>query len=139
MTSAAELLSDLRQRGVELVHAGGRIRYRPQDAVTPELRSALIERKADLLMLLAEDDHDVSWRADAMRPHVPPTGPIPTLTARPRLGTSPGCCISCGEPLPPENRYRCEPCVKAAWQVLREVRGGGEGPTTTGSNSGLSP
>src|SRR5437764_3160967 len=125
MTNAAELLGALQRRGVDLVLSGDRIRYRPRGAVTPELRSALIEHKAELLALLAEDDHAVRWRAEAMRPRVPPTGPIPAMCAR-RLSSVPdGCCLSCGEPLPPGNRYRCEPCVQAAWLVLREVRGGG--------------
>ena len=79
----------------------------------------------------APDDSEVAWRAEAMRPRVPATGPIPTLYARHLPPVPDGCCLSCGEPLPPGNRYRCEPCVRAAWLVLREVRGG-EGPAPVG-------
>ena len=124
MTGATELLTDLRRRGLDLVPVGDRIRFRPKDALPPELRDRVIEYKADLLALLLDEAEQVHWRADVMRPQVPLTGPIPTMYAR-RLSNVPNdCCLSCGDALTPGNKYRCEPCVRAAWLVLREVRAG---------------
>jgi hypothetical protein len=80
----------------------------------------------------APDDPEVAWRAEAMRPQVPAMGPIPTLYARHLPPVPDGCCLSCGEPLPPGNRNRCEPCVQAAWLILREVRGGPRAHHQTG-------
>ena len=118
-----ELLAELERLKVELVADGDRLRYRPRQRVTPALRKALVARKRELLSVVAGRDADVRWRLEAMRPGVPPTGPIPTLYAR-RLGRVPDdCCLSCGEGLTPGNKYRCEPCVRAAWHILREVRG----------------
>src|SRR5687767_384267 len=37
----SELLAELSKRGVEVAVHGDRLRFRPQDAVTPELRAAL--------------------------------------------------------------------------------------------------
>ena len=126
MNGAIELLTDLRRRGLELVRDGDKIKYRPQDALPPELRAAMTEHKAELLVLLDGDEREVRWRAEAMRLRLPPTGPIPPMYARVLpLPVPDGCCQSCGEQLTPGNRYHCEPCVRAAWQVLREVRGGG--------------
>jgi hypothetical protein len=125
---ATELLADLRRRGLVLVPDGDTLRYRPRNALTPELRAAVAAHKLELLALLADDEAEVLWRADAMRPQVPRIGPIPVLAARPEVSARPGACLSCGDPLPPGNRHRCRHCVRAAWRVLREVRlgpGGG--------------
>ena len=121
--AARDLLVELERRGVELAADGERLRYRPRDAVPPELRVAIVTHKQELLALLADEEAEVGWRAEAMRFQVPPTGPIPVLAARP-VGplTDDGRCQSCGDLLPPEGRYRCEPCIKAAWRALREVR-----------------
>jgi TubC N-terminal docking domain len=51
--TAAALVADLRARGVELVAAGERIRFRPASAVPPELRERLRVHKAEVLALLA--------------------------------------------------------------------------------------
>jgi hypothetical protein len=120
--AAQDLLAELGRRGVELAADGERLRYRPRDAVPPELRVAIVEHKHALLALLADEEAEVRWRADAMRTQLTPTGPIPALAARPIGARESGQCLSCGDPLGPRSRYRCEPCVKAAWQVLREVR-----------------
>ena len=132
-----DLLAELRRRGIELAVAGERLRYRPKDAVTPELRAAMVGCKADLLQLLADDDHQVRWRADAMRPQVPPTGSIPILVAR-QVQPAVGSCLSCGDPLEPGQGGRCEPCVKAVWLVLNEVREGVR-RVELDSNEGRSP
>jgi hypothetical protein len=123
---AVELLSSLASAGCRVSADGDRLRVSgPSGApLTPQLRSALVKHKVELLRLLA-DDSEVRWRAEAMRPRVPHTGPIPPMYARRMEPVPDGCCLSCGEPLTPGNRYRCEPCVLAAWLVLREVRGRG--------------
>ena len=118
---ARELLAELERLGVELATDGERLRYRPRGAVAPRLRAAMAVRRAELLALLDREEAEVRWRADAMRPQVPLTGPIPPLSARPTAPASAGCCTSCGDPLRPGDRHRCAPCVKAAWRVLREV------------------
>jgi hypothetical protein len=119
-----DVLAELTRRGVEVAVAGDRLRFRPQDAVTPELRAALIEHKADLIRLLGGDD-DVAWRLEAMRPQVPRSGTIPVLLARPEAKNAPrGTCVSCGDPLSEGRRSRCAPCVSAVERVLNEVREG---------------
>ena len=76
----------------------------------------------------AAPEDEIAWRAEAMRPRVPPTGPIPPMYARCLPSPVPDDrCLSCGEPITPGNKYHCEPCVRAAWLVLREVRGRGGG------------
>ena len=131
---AVELLSTLVSAGCRVAAEGDRLRVTgPRDApLTPDLRTAVVQHKAELLRLLADDDPDVRWRVAAMRPRVPPTGRIPPMYARRLPAPGPnGCCLSCGEPLTPRNRYHCEPCIRAAWLALREVRGG-DGPAPNG-------
>src|SRR6266536_2515893 len=84
-----ELLAELSRRGVELAVEGERLRFRPQEAITLELRAALVEHKSVLLRLLENEAHEVRWRMDAMRSQVPRTGAIPTLLARPEAKFSP--------------------------------------------------
>lgn len=50
--SARALLAELRDRGVELVVAGDRMRYRPTNLVTPDLLDRLRANKPTLLKLL---------------------------------------------------------------------------------------
>jgi hypothetical protein len=119
-----ELLAELSQRGVEIAVDGDRLCYRPKEAVTPDLRAALIEHKDGLIRLLSLDD-DVAWRIDAIRPQVPRTGTIPPLLARPEAKTAPrGMCVTCGELLIDGRPVRCAPCVSAIERVLNEVREG---------------
>ena len=119
-----ELLTELERRGVQLAVDGDRLRFRPQGAVTPDLRAALIEHKADVIRLLGPHD-DVAWRVEAMRPQLPRSGSIPVLLARPDARTAPrGTCVSCGDPLTPDRSIRCAPCVAAVERVLNEVREG---------------
>ena len=120
-----ELLDELGRRGIEIAAHGDRLRFRPQAAVTPDLRAALLEHKANLIRLLAAPDDEIAWRAEAMRPQVPRSGVIPVLLARPEAKTAPrGTCVSCGDPLAADRRLRCAPCVAAVERVLNEVREG---------------
>lgn len=52
--TATALLGVLRRRGVTLEPVGDRLRFRPREAVTPDLRMALVAHKAELLGLLRE-------------------------------------------------------------------------------------
>ena len=65
--SATALLAALRQHGVELATVGDRLRYRgPRTALTPEVRRAIADHKADLLLLLAAEIARAEWeRLDA--------------------------------------------------------------------------
>jgi hypothetical protein len=53
--TAVELVTTLQARGVELVPAGARLRFRPGEAVSAEEREALRQYKAEILALLALD------------------------------------------------------------------------------------
>ena len=52
MTPTEELLADLAGLGIEVVAQGDRLRYRPQDALTPEMIGRLKIHKAALLAIL---------------------------------------------------------------------------------------
>lgn len=61
MTPAVALLADLRSRGVELVAAGDRLRFRPASAVSEDTREALRVHKAELLALLGPRSYSYPW------------------------------------------------------------------------------
>ena len=122
--NSAEVLRQLLERGVVLVADGERLRFRPREAVTPDLRAALVEHKADLLRLLDAEEAGVRWRAEMMRSQLRPNGPIPFLVARRDLDDTPEQCLSCGDPLGEGRRFRCGPCVRAVERVLNDIREG---------------
>ena len=120
----SEVVAELTRRGVEVAVDRARLRFRPQGAVTPDLRAALIQHKTDVTRLLVLRD-EVAWRIEAMRPQVPNSGAIPVLLAQPDARTAPrGTCVSCGDPLAGDRRIRCAPCVAAVERLLNEVREG---------------
>ena len=47
--TATEILVELERRGVELIAAGDRLRFRPREAVSRELVEALARHKAEIL------------------------------------------------------------------------------------------
>ena len=51
--TATEILYELERRGVHLEVAGDKVRWRPKEAVTPDLVEALRQRKAEILGLLS--------------------------------------------------------------------------------------
>ena len=55
-------LQQLRDQGFELAVEGDRLRIRPADRVTPELRAALAQRKDELLALLAPGEEYLMLR-----------------------------------------------------------------------------
>ena len=144
------LLREAESAGLQVRADGDRLVVRGPRSLEP-LAKKLLERKADLLPLLTRKemqdgpnvvtddvvrspgggdraqparpvDPEVAWRVEAMRPQVPPRGPIPFLVARPGVVPQPDCCLSCGDPLPDGRRYRCGPCQQAVEIVLNEVR-----------------
>lgn len=120
--TAVSLLAEARAAGLEVRLEAERLVVRG-----PRSRKALAERllarKGEVLTALAGEDEAVAWRAAAMRPQVPGTGPIPFLIAR-EEAPAPGRCLSCGDPLGRDRGHRCGPCIRAAWLVLHEVREG---------------
>ena len=120
---AVELVGTLRTVGASLAVDGDRLLVRPKAALTPKLRVALSERKMEVLALLASEEAEVAWRSAVMRPQVPECGPIPFLVAR-SVPSQDGRCLSCGDLLAGDRRYRCGLCVEAALRLLNEVREG---------------
>ena len=56
MNTAADLLAELTELGIELVASGDRLRYRPRSAVTPDLVERLRIHKAELLAILGQSE-----------------------------------------------------------------------------------
>ena len=50
--TATEILSELERRGVHLELAGDKLRWRPNEAVTPDLVEALRQSKAEIIATL---------------------------------------------------------------------------------------
>ena len=99
----------------------------PDWLLTPAVLNALRDYRAALLTLLCRADCPaVAWRLATMltdlacRPHAL------DLIARPSLVAAPGCCYSCGEPLPitlmVEANRRCPACTTALQLALRRIR-----------------
>lgn len=119
MTPAAQLVAELRARGVELVAAGDRLRYRPVDAVTPNEIEVMRAFKPEILRILTGVLHErvdafrhamAEWFASG-RPGVP-------LLALPGVTPALGRCVSCGVTLPGDRQWRCELCLAAVVIVL---------------------
>jgi hypothetical protein len=115
------ILSELRYRGVELVAADGRLRFRPQSAVTPDLRAALEANCAELLRTLAVTVQSEPLRRDqtfdaGTVPAAKTEGVVPPEThaighAR---SVEPGRCFDCSAELPSIVAIGlCFPCRKA--------------------------
>jgi hypothetical protein len=115
-----DILMELTRLGVVLVVAGDRLRFRPREAVSEDLRGLILEHKYDLLRLLAAEEAEVRWRVQVMRRQIRPGPIIPFLVARRDFVDAPGRCLSCGDPCGPGRRYRCSPCVRAAEIVVNE-------------------
>ena len=51
--TATEIIQDLRRLGVQLEAAGDRLRFRPKEAMTPDLLALLVQYKPDILAALS--------------------------------------------------------------------------------------
>jgi hypothetical protein len=118
--SAVTVLTEARVAGLEVRAETGQLVVRGPRSLGAVARQ-LLERKGEVLALLAAEDADVAWRIDAMRAQVPQRGAIPVLVARARV-QEPGRCVSCGDHLHEGTQFRCSPCARATWVVLHEIR-----------------
>lgn len=108
--TALDLLATLQARGVELVAAGDRLRWRPREALTPVEVERLRDHKAQLLRLLAEPK-----TADSPAPPLR----LDSVTVREVLGPTPT----------PEVLQQVESEILAALAGLdQEIRSGQLGP-----------
>jgi hypothetical protein len=119
-SDAVIVLAEARAVGLDVRAEPGRLVVRGPRSLEG-VAQRLLERTAEVLVLLAAEETEVMRRVDAMRPQVPTRGAIPVLVARERP-PKPGCCVSCGESLHGEMRYRCSLCARATWLVLHEIR-----------------
>jgi len=115
------LLQEARQAGLKVSVSGDTLVVQGLRRLQPFAQTLLAE-KSRVIRALAEEQREIAWRIDAMRPQVTATGAIPLLLARPGIRFPAGTCCSCGEHLTPDDRYRCPPCVVAATAVLVTVR-----------------
>jgi len=67
--TARDLLAELQARGVELVAAGDKLRYRPRSAVEPGLIRVMREHKAEIMALLTGAPAPRSTAAEPEPPH----------------------------------------------------------------------
>jgi hypothetical protein len=91
--SAAELLAELESCGVVLEVAGDRLRFdAPKGALTPELRKAMAQQKAELMALLAPPPSVGTDAADmaAMERDERDQATVKVRTRRPPPPTDPG-------------------------------------------------
>jgi hypothetical protein len=89
--TAAALLTELTRRGIELQARGDRVRFRRQDAVTPELLDQLKVHKPALLALLRQDPQAEPIQGGRNRPRVAPALP-PSRAVRPDAPKPSGTC-----------------------------------------------
>jgi hypothetical protein len=116
MERVAEVLREAQAAGLLIQAEGDRLLVRgPQrlQAVAQEV----LRHKLEILALLATEHDEIAWRVTRMREQILPGKPIPFLVAQ-ASPEGPGQCLSCGEELAPEERVRCQWCVRAAQQAL---------------------
>jgi len=120
-----DVLAQATAAGLTLEAAGDRLRVRPRDRLTPELRAALLAHKPALLALLGglPDPATVAARAAAFQAQLAAWRaegragvPVLRLAGLPPIAA--GQCVGCGAALPPERTWRCGVCQRAVAQAL---------------------
>jgi len=115
-----DLLDRARRAGLVVLLDGDRLVVRGPKRLQV-LASEVIANKPAISIAL---HHEVDWRTDAMHTHavqaVSHGGPLPFMVSR-DTPPPPGCCLSCGDPLPRPHAVRCAPCGEAARRVVREL------------------
>jgi hypothetical protein len=122
--TARAVLDEARRRGISLtVDRDGILANYRQGTPTEDLKELVPLFRQELIALLSAEDEEVAWRVLVMRGQLPDRGPIPFLLAKPevRANDAPGCCLSCGEPLTAERRFRCLFCTAAVQRLLEEL------------------
>ncbi|WP_245650502.1 non-ribosomal peptide synthetase [Nocardia harenae] len=115
-----DLVTDLRQRGVQLWADGDQLRFRaPQGALTADDRERLVAQKPALLEHLAQEQAEISITADPAAAHDPfPLTPVQQAYLIGRDPTYPFGGVACASYL--EVRYdAAEPeSIERAWNTL---------------------
>jgi hypothetical protein len=120
MTGAADLIVELRSRGVVVLLDGDQIRCRaPQGVLTPDDAQALRALKPRVQALLVAEEAEIAWRADVM--HTRANGAsLPADLVVDDGPAMPGICRSCGDAMPYEQTGKCTLCCLAAGRIVRE-------------------
>jgi hypothetical protein len=126
MERVAAALAEARALGLEVRAESDRLVVRGPRVYEPVAHRLLADKPAVLRVLHAEEA-EITWRAAAMRPQCPRSGPIPLLLARPITAVD-GACLSCGIPIATTSVPRCRFCTQAAQLVLAEIRESIRGP-----------
>lgn len=124
MERVAEVLREARAAGLLIHVEADRLIVRGPKRYE-SLAQRLFAHKPDVVALLSREETDVAWRVATMRSQLPARGAIPFLVARASAMVA-GTCVSCGNPLPPDGRYRCSPCAEAARRVVYAIRKEGD-------------
>jgi hypothetical protein len=114
------LLRQARAAGLSVRADGDRLAVEGPRRLEPVAR-ALLDAKPGILAALEREAREIAWRIEAMRRQLPERGAIPLLLARNVTGRPPGSCCSCGDPLAPGDRFRCQPCTAAIIAVLEAI------------------
>jgi len=109
--TGGEVLAVLKSRGVVLEPQGDKLHYRaPKGVLTPDLRQALAENKAEVLTLLKDGPDHIASACVCLMP-IGPTGPnrctvceLPLLC--PRCGRCRGCKLRLRFPVGGDERLR---------------------------------
>lgn len=113
--TALNLLEELRQAGVTVALADGRLRLRGPQPPSPELLDRLQQHRREVADLLAEVEQRLpAFQHQASRPGPLPFLALPGVEAGPTAGRR---CLSCGEDLD-GGTWRCPACTEAVRQVL---------------------
>ena len=98
MRAAQAFLDELRELGIVVRVVGGRLRYRPVEAVTPEIRERMVRLKPELIALLVAAEPEevpIPEYGDGDQPSVdrcPKCGEADFMRPRPR---GRWCCARC--------------------------------------------
>jgi len=117
VTAPAVLLEEARAAGLTVEADGDRLVVRGPRERGALVRRLLADKAAVLAGLADEQEAEVAWRVAVMAAHIPATGTIPVLVARPNQAGPPDC-LGCGDPMEAGQRFKCRACAEAARRVV---------------------